>query len=376
MKSSRGRQYAVASVLLATAAGLPVGAATASRTRHSETVSTPPKAMAALIANAKKEGTLTFAAPFPISEAGPFVKPFEQRYGIQVQIISAPSPLVTQQFASENETGHEQIDVIDTSEWRQTKYFSTHGLLAHYVPEASSNYSGAEVIKGYAYPASITSGGIAWNTKTTPPRVQRLLEKNPFLALLNPALKGKVLLPDPAAGGSGLSYYAYLIYGPGAKQYGWSYLTKLAGQQPAFSGSVAAILSDIEAGTYNVTMFGDSSIFGPAAANGAPVRFASEANMNGSTFVEAIAKHAPHPYAARLFEEWLLGKSGQAAMSSAIGQASAMQGWVDNRTWVTQLSWFTPPQKLYFGWLYDYRLFGDNFTAFLKRFDALYHLSS
>jgi iron(III) transport system substrate-binding protein len=331
--------------------------------------------MASLVKEAKAEGSLTIYTAIQANQMAPWTAAFKKKYGINVKILRLASAVLGTTFETQAQAGKNAADILQTSNLSQVQDFKTKGWIAKYTPASAGLYPSDRTVPGYMYPLYQSNGAIAWNTKVVSKSVQKKLSKNPYQALLDPSLKGKIVLIDPANGGSGMAYYANLVYKLGDK-YGWSYLKKLAAQKPAISESIASISQEVSAGTYSATIFGDDAIFGPLAAQGAPVQYQGLSTMNVTQFVQAIPKAAPDPAAARLWQEWSTTVAGQQAMTAGTGGSSSAKGWKDNDTYKSDVSWYTPPKEDYLDWRTDPRLQGAKFTAFVAKWNTIFKGSS
>ena len=331
--------------------------------------------LAALVKTAKSEGTLTIYTAIQTEQMQPWVANFTKKYGIKVQILRQSSATLATTFQTQQQAGRNKADLLESSNMAQLKTFQKKGWLAKYTPQAADLYPADRVVAGSLYPLYQSNGAIAWNTKVTPPATQKKLAANPYEGLLDPALRGKIVLIDPANGGSGMAYYANLVYNLG-DQYGWDYLKKLAAQKPAISGSIASISQQVSAGTYYATNFGDEAIFGPLAEKGAPLQFSSLPVMNATQFLQALPKDAPHPAAARLFSEWSASLEGQQAMTASTGGESSVKGWQENVDYAEKFSWYKPPTQSWLDWRTDTRLQGDGLKDFVAKWNSTFHHSS
>lgn len=367
-----GVALAASSLALAACGGSGLSSTSSAVAKQSVTASND---MDKLVSAAKSEGTLTVYTAIQADQAQPWVDQFTKKYGVKVKLLRLSSAEVGTTFQTQQQAGKNQADILQTSNLSQLEDFEKKSWIAKYTPEAANLYPADRVVAGYFYPLYQSNGAIAWNTKVVPASVQKELQENPYQALLDPALKGKIVLIDPANGGSGMAYYANLVYNLG-DQYGWDYLQKLAAQKPAVSESIATISQEVSAGTYWATNFGDEAIFGPLADKGAPLQFSSLPTMNATQFMQAIPKDAPHPAAARLFSEWSASLEGQEAMTASTGGESSAQGWTDNVAYAKSLSWYKPPTTSWLDWRTDPRVQGDQLSTFVDKWDSIFHVSS
>jgi iron(III) transport system substrate-binding protein len=122
-----------------------------------------------------------------------------------------------------------------------------------------------------------------------------------FTDLLDPKWKGRVATGHPAFSG----YFGQLVLAL-RRQYGWEYFEKLAKNNPRIGRSGGDPLTMLNAG---------ECLVGTSAASIA-LQSAGHGNPIGLVFPEdgsllcvgpsAVLAAAPHPNAARLFQEWML----------------------------------------------------------------------
>ncbi|SEG72509.1 iron(III) transport system substrate-binding protein [Actinacidiphila yanglinensis] len=360
---------AVCSAVLAACGGSGLSAASSKAAKQTSTTN-----LAALVRTARSEGTLTIYTAVQADQMKGWTEAFTKKYGVKVKILRLSSATLGTTFQTQQQAGRNKADLLETSNLSQLQDFQKQKWLAEYTPQAANLYPSDRVVAGYMYPLYQSNGGIAWNTKVTPAAVQQELATDPWNALLDPALKGKIVLISPSNGGSGMAYYANLVYNLG-NQYGWPYLQKLADQKPAITDSIASISQQVSAGTYYATNFGEESIFGPLAVQGAPVRFSALSRMNATQFMQAIPKAAPHPAAARLWSEWSATVAGQEAMTKSAGGESSAKGWTENASYANE-SWYKPVAQPWLDWRTDPRLQGDELQAFLAKWNSVFGVSS
>ena len=90
---------------------------------------------------------------------------------------------------------------------------------------------------------------------------------------------------------------------------------------------------------------------------GAPVRWVFPKPTPANLTVQTISAKAPHPNAARLFQEWAMSSEGQAAWFKVSSVASARPDTVDPRKaakadWYKE-PWYADPEELYINYLND-----------------------
>lgn len=142
--------------------------------------------------------------------------------------------------------------------------------------------------------------------------------------LLNPKYKGKIMWSDPSVAGSGLNGFSTLIY---HKVLTPDYYRELVAKQDI------QVTRDLR---FQVDSLARGKAWFAISAEGTPVQefIKAGANLAGVLAVEGtylsvdagnmsiVAKPA-HPYAARVFVNWLLSKEGQVFLQQAVGYQSS-----------------------------------------------------
>jgi iron(III) transport system substrate-binding protein len=327
--------------------------------------------MDTLVSKAKQEGTLLFYCTASQDKVAAWVKDFTAKYGIKVQIYRAPTSPLYQRFSQEEEVGKDQADVIQLSDLNTVKTAISKGYMATYTPVDAGKFAAANVIAGKAYPMYTTLSAVGWNTKLVPADLQTKLESpDPLNALLDPRLKGKIAVVDVTAGGPELASDANIVYNQ-ASTYGWPYMKKLGAQNPAVVDSTTTVLQDVTSGDYWATLDGYSSVFAPGVIAGAPLAFRPLPISSSAEFYLSTVTQAPHPYAARLFEEWATTLAAQTSLANITQADVLINGWVDTRK-VTSEPWYTAPTTLWNGWATDSRLQGSQLQSFYQQWQAIF----
>jgi iron(III) transport system substrate-binding protein len=326
--------------------------------------------MSTLVAKAKQEGTLLVYCTASQDKMTAWTKAFTAKYGIKVQIYRAPGGPLYQRFSQEEEVGKGQADVIQNSDLSTVQDAVSKGWIAQFTPSTASEFDKSVVVPGKAYPMYTSASGVGWNTKLVPQDLQTKLDGPDALnALLDPRLKGKIAIVSVTAGGPELANAANLVYNEESK-YGWSYLQKLAKQDPVVVDSTTTLVQDIVSGDYLATPDGYDSVFAAQAINGAPIAFRPEATASSAEFYLSSVQQAPHPYAARLFEEWATTLTAQDSLAKISQGLVFYNGWKDDRS-VTKESWYVAPQTLWNGWATDPRLQGSQLKAFYAKWQSI-----
>lgn len=323
----------------------------------------------ALVAKAKAEGgLLVYGAPSQ-DKFGRWTKLFEREFGIPVSYYRGPSNSVYQRFVQEQRAGRRLADIISISDVNVIGDGVRKGMIASYAPRTAELYPANARLDGGAYPLFVSLSPVAWNTRVVPQDLQARLAADPLGAILDPRLKDRIVMVDIAAGGPQLATSANLT-NRGADRYGWAYLERIAAQRPTVARTSPVILDSVIAGDAWVAFDGYDSIFAPAAAAGAPLAFSYPDPVAASPFYVSVARHAAHPYAARLFSEWSTSVAAQNSLASITNTQVLIRGFKDERS-ILKMPWYRPPKNLYLDWQQDPALQLENLHDYIRRWRAL-----
>lgn len=271
--------------------------------------------LAELIKLAKKEGELnTIALPDYWANYGNVIKRFEEKYGIKVNSYDPEASSAEELVAVRTLKGQDRMpDVLDVG-LQFAVQGAQEGLLAPYkvqtwkdIPNAAKDSKG----RWYSDYGGYIAIGYDANVVKTPPKS--------FADLLNPIYKNQVALNgDPTSSNSAfLSVMATSIAAAGGPkgannvQYALDYWKKLKD-----SGNfvpVAATPATVEAGQTPILLDWDylhAKYKGQSGRVDWKVVVPSDAVLGGF-YAQAIVKDAPHPAAARLWQEFLYSDEGQ-----------------------------------------------------------------
>jgi iron(III) transport system substrate-binding protein len=131
----------------------------------------------------------------------------------------------------------------------------------------------------------------------------------------------------------------------------------MAALKPQVYESKSPMYDRLAAGEHSVVDQASQSDMGGFYQKGAPVRWVFPKPTPANLTVQTISAKAPHPNAARLFQEWAMSPEGQAAWFKVSSVASARADTVDPRKaakadWYKE-PWYADPEELYINYLND-----------------------
>ncbi len=272
--------------------------------------------LAALEGAARKEATLTwYVAQHDAERAEAIAKQFTADYpGIAVSVIRTTGQVAFQRLTMDIKNHTPQCDVFSTTDISHMPVLKEKHELTSYTPE-----NAAALLPpfarlsdpGYSYITNASRYFLIYNTQKVPAAEA----PKAWTDLLDPKWKGKVALGHPAFSGCTGTLVATL-----RKQYGWEFFEKLAKNNPRVGRSAVDPVTLITAG---------ECLIGPASATSVYSGI-DKGNPLGPVHPtdglvvciapSAIPANAPHPNAARLFMEWLLGEHYSRMVTSDGGE--------------------------------------------------------
>ena len=282
-----------------------------------------------LIAAAQKDGQILVRYSSPVDEMNAMAKAFETRFGIKVQLDRKVGVVATQVFATEERAGKHIMDVNFGSDPPGILDLGQEGLYLRYtLPDIDKKIDPACMIPGLGYCPRWTDIVVSYNPDLLPTARATALFKT-WDGLLDPSLKGKIGMTEPAGGGVAFATYLMFYRTP---RYGRAFLQKIAEQKPRLypgsaqgredlaAGAIAVFIPDWESAGLAELLKGSKNAWCypeilPAFAN---------------TFL-TISRQAPRPAAARLFAAWFFTPEGAPAVEAAQSPPT-LKGLADNRS--------------------------------------------
>jgi len=260
----------------------------------------------ALIDAACKEGKVTWYTSAELELVTTIAKSFEAKYKcISVQVERSGAERNFQRIGQEYGIGIHTADVIDSSDATHFILWKRASLLAPYLP--------ADVVKNYPAQYRDPDGTFAiwratlsvmgYNTKLVKPSDA----PKSFADLLQPKWSGKIVKAHPGYSGTILTA-TYAI----SRDIGWPYFEKLAKQNVLQKQSANDPPGDLGRGERPIMADGVEYLLLHEKKDGQPVEpiYPSE----GTPIILGglgIMKDAPHPNAARLYEDYLFSPDAQ-----------------------------------------------------------------
>jgi iron(III) transport system substrate-binding protein len=262
----------------------------------------------AVIDAAKKEGTLTFYTTIAEKDLPVIVKPFEQKYGIKVNIWRAGTDKVLQRTVQEARAGRNDVDVVHYGS-PEMEALAREKILKPVDDPVHKDLMQGALPDHRMWAATILSVWVqAYNTNV----VKKADLPKKWEDLLDPKWKGKLGIEAKDD-----DWFASVVQLLGGEEKGLAFFRKLSDTNGISVRKGHTLLNNmVVSGEVPLALTVYNYMPAQAKEKGAPIDwFVIEPAIARSNAV-GIAAKAKHPNAALLFYEYLLGPDGQKAMTS------------------------------------------------------------
>lgn len=312
------------------------------------------------VAAARQEGRLRFGTgAFP--QHGPFKKQFEDKFGIELEVLSFRGPELPPKITAERSAGLYLWDVISGGPTTILLDLKPAGLIgplesALILPEATDPkaWRGGQLpfldkdrtALGYN---SMFYRGALINTDMVKPE-----QLTSFNDLLKPEWKGKIVMDDVTKGGPSTPWLLLLA---AANDYDFSkirqFLAQLVKQEPVVTTDYRLLVEWAARGKYPIALGYSTGIAADFKAKGAPVTLAklkegSIVGAFGPQNLILLSGALPHPNAAAVFINWLLSREGQTAYVKAYASSTVSSRLDVSATGIDPAFLEFPGEKIYY----------------------------
>lgn len=259
-----------------------------------------------IVAAAKKEGTLTFYTTIAEKDLPAVVKPFEDKYGIKVNIWRAGTDKVLQRTIQEARAGRNDVDAIHFGS-PEMEALAREKVLAPVTSPVHKDLIAGSVPAHRKWAATILSVWVqAYNTN----EVKKQDLPKTWQDLLDPKWKGKIGIEAKDD-----DWFATMAQELGGEQKGLAYFRELASKNGISVRKGHTLLNNmVVSGEVPLALTVYNYMPEQAKKKGAPIDWFVIPPAIARSNAVGVAARAPHPAAALLFYEYLLGPDGQTAM--------------------------------------------------------------
>ena len=282
-----------------------------------------------IIEAAKKEGKIVAGGPPTAILRQKYKETFEKRFAVELELVSAPGPQNAGRATAEFKAGVRYFDVLHGGSG------TLEPLVYDNVLAPFSDYMILPEIKdprqwwgGHMWEDNVKTNRFIYSFSadfSTPPFYNTDLVKPGELSsyedFLLPKWKGKIGFFEPRMPSAGQGLWGFLM-----KIKGKDFLQKLAEQNLFISRDGKQIADALAKGTLAVGLGVSQRFVDPYIKTGLPIKplMSIKEGMGGSNGFGTVAvmKNAPHPNAAKVYINWLLGKEGQDLYGRALTQGT------------------------------------------------------
>jgi iron(III) transport system substrate-binding protein len=256
-----------------------------------------------LVDKAKKEGKVQLYTSLDTQIVDAIIKPFKDKYGIDVQYYRAGSAGVTQKVLAEADAGKVQADIVDASDVAAFLAMKQRGLLKPYDSPATKTVAANLRDPDNTWVADrLTQGVIQYNTKAiTGGDVPKHWKD-----LTDPKYSGKLIFFSASTGDGAPRLYTL------AKNFGYDLLKGFAANKPLRVDTPQLVTQTLENGERSVGFLQNDNIAWRSKQDKKPTDyFFPDEGVPTELGAVGLMKDAAHPNAATLFYEWWMGNEGQ-----------------------------------------------------------------
>ena len=303
------RLLAAVAVLGATALGASACGSTrssAAQTNVGGAVTTRP--IATVLPQADKEGVVHWYNAFTDDDIAAVTKAFNKQYpDIKVQSLRLDSQQIPSKVMTEQRAGTYNADVISSNSEYLNQLRLAGALTSYDPPDLQKPPADLKLPAGFQSVTYVNTTVIAFNPK----EVKKLGLKPPttWSDLTAPAWKGHFSI-DPES----LNWYQSLIASMGHDK-ALQLITDLGNNSPVLVPNHTLAVTQVQSGEQAATATAYShKVVELAQDLPGSIEFLNSNPLPADLTLTDIAKNAPHPAAAQVFDDWLASKQGQDAL--------------------------------------------------------------
>jgi iron(III) transport system substrate-binding protein len=256
------------------------------------------------VAKAKAEGKVSWYTSTPIEQAQKISALFKQKTGIEVELFRSGGSAILRRFQQEMAGRRVGADVLTHSEPAAANALNKKGYFVLFKPK---NF---DKVPDAAKAADGSFVGQRLNLMTHYYRTDRVAaadEPKTWSDLINATYKGKLVMTDPSFTSLQVS-----VVGMIAKERGWSFYEKLRANDIMIVQGNQQVSDMLKRGERLIAVGALDSYAADLKRGGHPIKTLYPSD---GVFVipspTSVVKGSPHPNAAKLFAEFMIGDDAQ-----------------------------------------------------------------
>jgi len=264
---------------------------------------------------------------------------FQKRFPcVNVRQFTATTGELRERFMSEVRAGRQGADIYQDADTGTLNSMASEGIIAEYKIANDHAFAAGAKKSGWWYSLRVALLGIAWNTDLVSEEdAARLAD---WTGLLDDRWKDVGIVIDPSGGGVAYSaWYAWNeLYGP-------DFIKRIGELKPRVTQGINSAAASLASGDIQIIFNASETGLLPLWERGAPIQWALPTPGVGPLTGQVIAANAPHPNAARLYQEYAFTTEGY-ELWHKFGGASTRIGLEDQRD-VAREPWYKLPGELF-----------------------------
>jgi ABC-type Fe3+ transport system substrate-binding protein len=295
-----------------------------------------PNSTADIVRGAAKEGHLTLTMLNQGGNAGVLeglIAAFNKRYPFIKVTYTAQSTLqLVNKFNAELAAGKGITDYLNLPpNLKTTNALARHGAILPFVISQDTAFPAQAKLNGFWYAWRCDYPATAYRKGALSEEDRKLIRH--YEGLADPRFKNRIGVVTVE--NSATSAVCYMLLTKADPKI-WQ---GLVDNRPRVKTSSSSLLDGLLAGEYDVALFGGMMPNTEAARQGAPVEFGVSDPFPALYLPAGISALAPHPNAAKLWQDWVMSAEGQRRWMEASGAATARND-VGEKAWVEKQPWF------------------------------------
>ncbi|MHA6729638.1 ABC transporter substrate-binding protein [Devosia sp. A369] len=284
------------------------------------------------------EGAVTIYAGTWTDAQASQVAEFEKQFPcVDASIFELSTGPRRERFLAETAAGNHIVDIVQDTDVGALNQQIDNGMLAEYTISNDASFDPALSRSGFWYPMRISIAVNAWNTDLVTSEEIEILKK--WDGVTNPVFKGRVGITGPEGGGA-----TYLPFYALHQLYGDEFMAAFAALEPRVF-TLSNVGTALAAGDIDVALAMSETPLTALYLAGAPIQWSMPTPAVGAIAAQAISVNAPHPAAARLYQEYAFTEEGYGHWQR-FGGPPARNGFVDQREFASA-DWFDYPTEFY-----------------------------
>lgn len=269
-----------------------------------------------LVAQAEKEGSIKWYTTFSSDDVDPMIKAFNKTYPkIKVDALRLSADQIPPKIITEQKGHQYSADVVSGDSPQIAQLIQAKTLQPYTPTDESPLPAGLKLPEGYTGVVYVNTTPVAWNPTVVAQK--HLPVPTGIETFTDPAWRGQFSI-DPSA----VNWYDSLVKSMGHDK-ALDLVKRLGDNDPVFVESHTEALTNVQAGE----PAGAATIYGYKASDmkqdtPKQVDFLNYTPLPSSLNLTDIVANAPHPAAARVFDDWLVSKEGQKAIVDVTNHAT------------------------------------------------------